>query len=236
MSFLNKTKERNDKMIEEIWKDIEGYGGVYQISNLGNVKSLERIVYHPDGRVQVRKERIMSKRESTDGYYMAKLNVNKKSKSIAIHRLVAQAFIPNPNNLPEVNHIDTDRKNNKVDNLEWCTHIDNIMYSVKLGHYKGKLGENNPNYGNHALSEKYRNDPELSKQKNSRKGNQNGRSVPIKVIGDNFEKQFAFIREAAQYLIDNKMVHAKTKDVVANNIAKCLKENTTYCNLSFSRI
>lgn len=228
--------ERIDIMVEEIWKDIKGYEGYYQISNLGNVKSLERTVYHSDGRVQVRKERIMSKRESTDGYYIAKLNVDKQSKSIAIHRLIAEAFIPNPNNFPEVNHIDTNRKNNKVENLEWCTRIDNIMHSVKLGHYKGKSGENNPNYGNHALSEKYKNDPELSMLKNSRKGSQNGKAVPIKVIGDNFEKQFTYIREAAQYLIDNKMVRAKTKDVVANNIAKCLKENTTYCNLSFSRI
>ena len=94
----------------EIWKDIQGYEGFYQISNLGNVKSLERVIDEGNGILQHRKERIMNKRESVDGYYVAKLNVNKKSKSIAIHILVARHFIDNPNNYPEVNHKDCNRK------------------------------------------------------------------------------------------------------------------------------
>ena len=223
-------------MMEEIWKDIDGYEGIYQISNLGNVKSLRREVIHPDGRIQVRNERIMSKRESIDGYYIAKLNVNNQSKSIAIHRLVAQAFIPNPDNLPEVNHVDTNRKNNCVDNLEWCTHADNVSHSAKLGHYKGKSGNDNPNYGNHALSEKYKNNPELAKQNNSRKGKQNGRAISVKVIGENFEKEFSYIREAAKYLIEHDMVRAKTTEVVAVTIARCLKNNTSYCDLYFNKM
>ncbi len=119
--------------MEEIWKDIEGYEGLYQISNFGNVKSLERTIVKSDGVVQVRCERIMAKRESTDGYYIAKLNVNNHSKSVAIHILVAKHFIPNPNNYPEVNHLDCNRKNNRVDNLEWCTHQQNVEYSCLLG-------------------------------------------------------------------------------------------------------
>ena len=115
--------------MEEIWKDIEGYEGYYQISNLGNVKSLARNVIRSDGVIQPHKERIMDKRVSIDGYYIAKLTVNRKSKSIGIHILVARHFIPNPDNLPEVNHKDLDRKNNRVDNLEWCTHQDNVRYS-----------------------------------------------------------------------------------------------------------
>ena len=108
--------------MEEIWKDIEGYEGYYQISNLGNVKSLARTIIRKDGITRFYKERIMDKRISTDGYYIAKLTVKRKSKCIGIHKLVAKAFILNPDNLPEVNHKDFDRKNNRVDNLEWCTH------------------------------------------------------------------------------------------------------------------
>ena len=120
----------------EIWKDIQGYEGFYQISNLGNVKSLERVIDKGNGILQHRKERIMNKRESVDGYYVAKLNVNKKSKSIAIHILVARHFIDNPNNYPEVNHKDCNRANPRYDNLEWISHIDNIRYSSNKGHYK----------------------------------------------------------------------------------------------------
>lgn len=97
----------------EIWKDIDwikGFEGYYQISNYGNVKALARNVVKSSGVIQPRKERIMAKRISTDGYYIAKLNVNKKSKNVAIHILVATAFIPNPNGYNEVNHIDYNRK------------------------------------------------------------------------------------------------------------------------------
>ena len=103
--------------MEEIWKDIQGYEGLYQISNYGRVKSLERIVRKSNGVLQPRQERIVAKRVSTDGYYIAKLSRDGHSKSIAIHRLVASHFIPNPKNLPEVNHKDFDRTNNRIDNL-----------------------------------------------------------------------------------------------------------------------
>jgi hypothetical protein len=85
--------------IIEIWKDIIGYEGYYQISNMGNVKSLARNVIKRSGVIQPRKERIMDKRICSDEYYIAKLTVNNVSKSILIHRLVAIHFIPNPDNL-----------------------------------------------------------------------------------------------------------------------------------------
>ena len=166
----------------EIWKDIQGYEGFYQISNLGNVKSLERVIDKGNGILQHRKERIMNKRESVDGYYIAKLNVNKKSKSIAIHILVARHFIDNPNNYPEVNHKDCNRRNNQVDNLEWCTHQQNVEYSKQLGHYKTKSGCDNPNYKNDTLKIKYKNNPTLAKINNSRPREQNGRCVKIRMI------------------------------------------------------
>lgn len=117
-------------MIEtEEWKDIKGYEGYYQVSNLGNVRSLDRIVDRGNGILQHRKERIMSKRKNADGYYQAKLNVDKVSKCIGIHILVAEHFLENPNGYTEVNHKDFNRTNNRIDNLEWCTHKDNVRYS-----------------------------------------------------------------------------------------------------------
>ena len=104
----------------EIWRDIEGYEGLYQISNKGNVKSLK-----------YGKERIL--RPGIDGYgYMFVCLCNDNvMKYFKLHRLVAQAFIPNPRNLQEVNHKDENKLNNCVENLEWMTHIDNCNYGTR---------------------------------------------------------------------------------------------------------
>ena len=217
--------------MEEIWKDIRGFEGYYQISNLGNVKSLERTIIRSDGVIQTRKERIMNKRISTDGYYIAKFNINHHSTSIAIHRLVAIHFIPNPDNFPEVNHKDCNRKNNIVDNLEWCTHIDNIRYSKEKGHYKGRCGKDNPNYGSTVLKERFANNPELAKTL-SRKGKQNGRCVPIKAIKDNQELTFDYIGEAAQYFIDNYITKS-TIDSIRKRITSSIKNNKSYLGYNF---
>lgn len=220
--------------MEEIWKDIQGYEGLYQISNYGRVKSLERIVRKSNGVLQPRQERIMAKRVSTDGYYIAKLSRDGHSKSIAIHRLVASHFIPNPNNLPEVNHKDFDRTNNHVDNLEWCTHLDNIKYSWAEGHYKGRFGKDNPNYGNTVLKERFANNPELA-QTLARKGKQNGRCVPIKVIFSTYEKTFDYIGEAAQYLIDKGITNAKV-DSIRERIRAIIDTDKEYKGCKFKHI
>lgn len=99
--------------MEEIWKDIKGYEGKYQVSNLGNVKSLN---YNNTG-----KERILIPGKQTSGYLCVVLSKNGIHKTFTIHRLIAQTFINNTQNLPEVNHIDEDKTNNRVDNLDWCT-------------------------------------------------------------------------------------------------------------------
>ncbi len=221
--------------MEEIWKDIQGYEGYYQVSNLGNIKSLARKIIRSDGVVQFRKERIMSKRICTDGYYMAKFNVDKKSECIAIHKLVAKHFIPNPNNLPEVNHKDCNRKNNCIDNLEWCTHQENVKYSWELGHYKGRFGKDNPNYGNDTLKRKYAENPELAKVLLARHGKQNGRCVPIRVTTKNEVKDFDYIGEVAEYLIANNFTNAKI-DTIRNNITQAIKQNRKYLNCIFERI
>ena len=219
----------------EIWKDIQGYEGFYQISNLGNVKSLERVIDKGNGILQHRKERIMNKRESVDGYYVAKLNVNKKSKSIAIHILVARHFIDNPNNYPEVNHKDCNRKNNQVDNLEWCTHQQNVEYSKQLGHYKTKSGCDNPNYKNDTLKIKYKNNPTLAKINNSRPREQNGRCVKIRMINNDVIKDFNFIGEAAEYLIVNGYTNGNVNSI-RSNIINAIKNNKKYLGCTFERL
>ena len=219
----------------EIWKDIQGYEGFYQISNLGTVKSLERVVDKGNGILQHRKERIMNKRESVDGYYIAKLNVNKKSTSIAVHILVARHFIDNPNNYPEVNHKDCNRKNNQVDNLEWCTHQQNVEHSKQLGHYKTKSGCDNPNYKNDTLKIKYKNNPTLAKINNSRPREQNGRCVKIRMINNDVIKDFNFIGEAAEYLIVNGYTDGKINSI-RSNITNAIKNNKKYLGCTFERL
>ena len=115
--------------MQEIWKDIAGYEGYYQVSNLGNVRSVTRYVHHPKGGVRVSHARVMKQSLNGDGYYFVNLQKGHESKPYRINRLVADAFLPNPNGLPCVNHIDKNRQNNAVDNLERCTVRYNVRYS-----------------------------------------------------------------------------------------------------------
>ena len=107
--------------MKEIWRDIEGYKGKYQVSNMGRVKSLN---YRNTG-----KEKIMKPHDNGKGYLRVELCKEGKGKQCRINRLVAQAFLENPDNLPEVNHKDEDKANNCVENLEWCTSQYNMEYS-----------------------------------------------------------------------------------------------------------
>ena len=115
-------------MTEE-WKDVKGYEGLYQVSNLGRVRSLD--AYVKSGRsttgYRFRKGRILSLRQSDRGYMYV---VFGDRKGFQVHRLVALAFIPNPNNLPIINHKDENPSNNTVTNLEWCSHSYNNTYGT----------------------------------------------------------------------------------------------------------
>ncbi|QVU02042.1 HNH endonuclease family protein [Enterococcus phage vB_EfaS_785CS] len=104
----------------EIWKDIEGYEGDYQVSNLGRVKSFK-----------YKSERILKPCVDKDGYRDVRLCKHNKPKHFKIHRLVAEAFIPNPENKPQVNHIDEDKVNNMVSNLEWVTPKENNNHGTR---------------------------------------------------------------------------------------------------------
>lgn len=131
--------------MEEIWKDICEYKGIYQVSNCGRVKRLAYEIKNPapraNGSVLKFKEHLLTPRKITHGYLSIMLYKKGKPKNYKIHRLVAQAFIPNPDNLPEVNHKDEDKTNNCVDNLEWCTHKYNSNYGTRpkrIGEFHAK--------------------------------------------------------------------------------------------------
>ena len=118
--------------MKEIWNDIEGYEGFYQVSNLGRVKSIKRkarYYNHSKELFRMVNEKIIYQRETNWGYYTVNLNKNGQTKIKRIHRLVASAFIPNPEHKEEVNHKDSNKKNNRVNNLEWATRSENAIHA-----------------------------------------------------------------------------------------------------------
>lgn len=114
----------------------KNYGEFYEIDESGNVWSKPRTVYRNDGVVLKRNAHKLSWSYNSDGYPFVKLCVNGKEERIAVHRLVALTFVPNPFGRTEVNHIDCNRQNPFVTNLEWVTHADNISHSHRLGRYE----------------------------------------------------------------------------------------------------
>lgn len=125
--------------INEEWKPIKCYEGLYEISNFGRVKRLGRIEYvkRSNGYSRTKQEKILKPKMHNRGYLQVSLYKNNKMINAYIHRLVAQAFIKNPNNYPCVNHKDEDKANNHVSNLEWCT----IEYNDNYGTRNKRQGE-----------------------------------------------------------------------------------------------
>lgn len=115
---------------QEEWRDIKGFEGLYQVSSMGNVKSLERQVRANTCGIRTLREKILSDCMNKSGYNLVVLCKNGKRINKMIHRLVAEAFIPNPNNGSEVNHKDENKSNNCVSNLEWCDRIYNANYGT----------------------------------------------------------------------------------------------------------
>ena len=122
--------------MEEIWKDIPGYEGYYQASNLGNIKSLPKFKKIFENKKYKTKTKILCVEKNSRGYNRVWLIKNGERKRFFVHRLIAETFIPNPENKPCVNHIDCNIENNKADNLEWCTQKENSEYAVSLGRTK----------------------------------------------------------------------------------------------------
>jgi len=161
----------------EIWKDIIGYEGLYQVSSLGRIKSLK----NRQGNVQLLKIRIMK-----NGYCEVGLFKNKKYKYFLVHRLVAIAFVPNPNNYPEINHKDENPQNNCADNLEWCSR----QYNINYGHRNEKV------------SEKARHRKTLGNHTNHPRGSKNHNSKPVEQydIEGNYLNRFDCVADAERYL------------------------------------
>ena len=116
-------------MIEEEWRDIPETNNEYQVSNFGQVRSKDHTTVHKDGKVTNHKSRILKQQINHKGYKQIRINSTAGKRSFVVHRLVAQVFIENPKNYPEVNHIDEDKTNNHFTNLEWCTTAYNVEYS-----------------------------------------------------------------------------------------------------------
>jgi hypothetical protein len=135
--------------MNEIWKDIVGYEGYYQVSNLGNVRSLPKVITQKSNgggfHEQRRQGKVLVPVKNSKGYYRVMLHMPGGFKRFFVHRLVAEYFIPNRDNKPVVNHIDSNPLNNHVSNLEWVTHKENSRHAVDNGRFANiPKGEDTP--------------------------------------------------------------------------------------------
>ena len=185
---------------KRIWRDIPGYEGLYQVSNDGKVRSLN---YNHTG-----KKQILKQYTNKEGYKRIALSKNNKLKWYLVHRLVALAFIPNPNNWPQVNHKDENKANNYVNNLEWMSHKDNCNYGTRNErHSKAMKGYKHTKEARNKMSKA---------QKGKRKGKDNPNSKPILMFTKNgdFIKRFDSVGDANEYL---------GKDRHNDNISLCAR-------------
>ena len=138
--------------MKEIWKEIRNFEGLYEVSNIGRVKSVQRVVIRKNNVPCTIKEKIIKQWKNNKGYCCVNLCKNGKSYPCTVHRLVALAFVPNPNGYPEVMHDDENKDNNIYTNLIWGLHKDNMNYPL-LKKIESELlsGINHPNYGKHLL-------------------------------------------------------------------------------------
>lgn len=117
--------------MEEIWKPVKDFEGYYEVSNLGRVRSVDRIVYDTVRKCnRLLKGKVLTIRDNGHGYKGVMFCKEHKIYNKYVHRMVAETFIPNPNNLPCINHKDEDKSNNAASNLEWCTYLYNTTYGT----------------------------------------------------------------------------------------------------------
>ena len=189
----------------QIWKDIKGYEGKYQVNQVGQVRSMN---YLRTGKVKR-----LSPGLSSDGYLQVGLYKDGKYYHYLVHRLVAEAFIPNPNNLPQVNHIDENKTNNCVWNLEWCDAKYNSNYGTKIERYskarrgkqlseetKAKISE--AMKGNKNMLGKQHSEEAKKKISEAKKGKDNPKAQPVIMIdmNNNILACFYYIKEAKEWL------------------------------------
>ena len=129
-------------MTTEIWAPCVGWEGLYEVSSMGRIASVERISHHPNGALRIR-PRLMKFETTCHGYFRVTFCRNGNRKKLLVHRLVAEAFLEVVGDRPDVNHIDGDRKNNTTLNLEWCTSVENMQNAVNRGKFHGRTNPNN---------------------------------------------------------------------------------------------
>ena len=219
--------------MEEIWKDIPGYEGQYQVSNLGRVKSLDRFITQMNhGKLITRRYpgKIFNlKPDNTTGYVAVVLHKDNVPTDYLVHRLVAQSFIPNPDNFPQVNHKDENTSNNCVDNLEWCTNSYNVNYGSRNEKVRNSLkGIQRSEEWSKRQSESHKGKPAWNK----------GITKPVICLDQNIT--FASTAEAAAWLGDvgESAVQFAAKRVACcgghvfvytDNIPKDIQKYVDYC-------
>ena len=217
-------------LMKEIWKDIEGYEGYYQVSNLGRVRSVERIVNR-----KKLKGKFISYGRDTKGYLFVNLSKENKQKTARVHRLVAQAFIPKIDGKDYIDHIDGSRDNNNVSNLRWCTHKENCNFEIaKLRQRLGCMG-NKKWLGKHHTEETKKKISESKKgKKNPNLWNSISDENKKKILNAAIEKNRV---EVEQYSLDGKLIKvwdsmveaARSLGVWNTNIHKCCNGQAQTC-------
>ena len=141
-----------ERLPDEIFLPVRQWDGLYEVSNFGRVRSLPRVTTRRDGTVQTWRGKIMGQTMNSSGYLTVRLSddANERRSRPLVHRLVCEAFIPNPNNLPFVNHKNARRNDNRLENLEWITQRDNLRHAWSIGtrnrsHLPIKRGEDSQN-------------------------------------------------------------------------------------------
>ena len=188
-------------MENEIWRPIKDYEGLYEVSNLGRVSSLDRETIDTIGRKHYIKCRILKQGKDNHGYLVVALTKNGKSKTVRVHRLVAEAFMPNPENKPCIDHINTIRDDNRIENLRWATPKENMNNELTKDKFEG---ENNPFYGKHRTEETKK---KISEAKKGKKvGLDNPKSIKLICIYlDGTQTDIMTRKELAEYLGISKM-------------------------------
>ena len=208
----NVIQNLNENNQEEIWRDIKGYEGYYQVSNLGNVKTLHANKGHTT--------RLMSLAPHPRGYKQVLLCKDGKHTYILVHRLVAAAFVPNPNNYNEVNHISEDKHDNRACNLEWVSHGDNCRYGTR----NARISQTNK--GQKRSDEtraKMKESRNLRSEREESRVNKRTKKISQYDLNGNFIRDFDSLYDAISYLGFKADRENRYGMGYKNNIRNCCK-------------